>query len=314
MEPFEHWLEFGVIVIALLLLDLLVFNKKAHEIKVKEALIWTAFWIGISLAFGALVYYWDGKVAAMEYYAAYFIEKSLSLDNLFVFLMLFSYFGVPSKFQHRVLYWGLLGAIVLRFIFIFVGVELVTKFEWLLLVFGVVLIFSAIKMLRSDGKDDKDLSKNKMLQFFRKVLPVTNEVTGGHFLEKIDGKTFVTPLMIALLMIETSDVIFAIDSIPAIFGVSQNVFVIYSSNIMAILGLRALYIAISAIMQYFRFLNYGLFLILVFVGAKMILGTLGIVHIGIAVSLIVIFGTMAGTILLSVIIKKSHEEDQKKRI
>lgn len=307
MEAFDHWLEFGIIVIALLLLDLLVFNKKAHEVKIKEALLWTGFWIGISLAFGALVYYWDGKTSAMEYFAAYFIEKSLSLDNLFVFLMLFSYFGIPTKFQHRVLYWGILGAIVLRFIFIFVGVELVTKFEWLLLVFGVILIFSAFKMLKSDSNEEKNLDDNMMLKWFRKVLPITNEVTGGHFFERIDGKLFVTPLIVALLMIEVSDIIFAVDSIPAIFGVSTNIFVIYSSNIFAILGLRALYFAISAIMRYFRFLNYGLFLILAFVGVKMILATLGIVHIGIVASLCVIFGTLAGTILLSIIIKKPEE-------
>lgn len=309
MGEFEHWLEFGIFVVILLALDLLVFNKKAHEVKIKEALGWSAFWITLSIAFGGVVYWWYGYDGAMQYFAAYFVEKSLSMDNLFVFLMIFSYFKIPAKFQHRVLFWGIIGAIIMRFIFIEVGVTLINQFEWLLFVFGIVLIGSAVKMLR-DEKQEIDPDKNGVIRLFKKLCPVTQDVESGHFIVKKDGKKFATTLLVCLLMIETSDVIFAVDSIPAIFGISNDVFIIYSSNIMAILGLRALYFALSAVMKYFRFLNYGLAVILSFVGVKMMLATADIYHVEVVTSLIVIFSTMAVSILLSLYIKPKEEAKQ----
>lgn len=309
MSDFAHWAEFIVLIIVLLLVDLLVFNKKAHEVTLKESLGWTAFWILISVVFGGLVYYWYGYTLAMEYFAAYLVEKSLSMDNLFVFLMIFSYFKVDPKYQHGVLFWGIIGAIVLRFIFIFLGIALISKFEWVLYIFGGILLYSAAKMLK---EEDKELhpEDNPVIKAFKKIMPVTKDYHGGKFFVHEAGKRMATPLFIVLLMIETSDVIFAVDSIPAIFGISHDTFVVFTSNIMAILGLRALYFALSAIMKYFRYLNYGLALILAFVGVKMILATAGIVHIPVTLSLIIIFSTMAVSMLLSVMIKPKEEENK----
>ncbi len=307
MADFAHWLEFFVVVIILLGVDLLVFNKEAHEVTIKESLGWTAFWIIISLLFGGLVYYWYGYELSMQYYAAYFVEKSLSMDNLFVFLLIFSYFKVDPKYQHRVLFWGILGAIILRFIFIFLGITLINKFEWILYIFGAILIFSALKMLKNEDKEIHP-DKNPVIKLFKKIFPVSNEYDGGKFFTRIGGKLMATPMFIVLIVIESSDVVFAIDSIPAIFGISHNVFVVFTSNIMAILGLRALYFALSAIMKYFRYLNYGLSAILTFVGVKMILATSDIYHFPINISLIVIFGILIISILLSIIIPEKKEE------
>ncbi len=313
MHDFEHWLEFGIFVVILLALDLLVFNKKAHEVKIKEALGWSAFWIALGLGFGGVVYYWYGHELTMQYYAAYFVEKSLSMDNLFVFLMIFNYFKVPQIYQHRVLFWGIIGALILRFVFIFLGVALINQFEWVLYIFGVILIWSAYKML-NDQDQEIHPENNSVIKLFKKVMPITTEYDGGNFFTIKNAKKFATPLFVALLMIETSDVIFAVDSIPAIFGISQDIFVIYTSNIMAILGLRALYFAISAVMKYFRYLNYGLAIILGFVGIKMMLATADIYHIPVLVSLGVIGATMAISILLSVLIKDPKAEAHEKEL
>lgn len=314
---FEHWLEFGIFVFVLLALDLFVLNRNAHEIKMKEALAWSAFWIGLGLGFGGLVYYWYGANLALQYYAAYFVEESLSIDNLFVFIMIFSYFKVPAKYQHRVLFWGIIGALVLRFLFIFLGLALISKFEWVLYIFGVILIWSAYKMVKEDEKEVNP-ENNPVIKLFKKIFPVSPHYDEGKFLTVHNGKKMATPLVVVLLMIETSDVIFAVDSIPAIFGISKDIFVIYTSNIMAILGLRSLYFAVAAIMKYFRYLNYGLSVILAFVGVKMLLATADIVHIPIQVSLAVIFGTMLIAILLSVFIKDKkadlEEAEIKKQI
>ncbi len=310
MADFAHWAEFIGLVIALLAIDLFVFNKQAHEVTLKESLGWTGFWILISVLFGGLVYYWYGYELSMQYFAAYLVEKSLSMDNLFVFLMIFGYFKVESKYQHRVLFWGIIGAIVLRFVFIFLGIALISKFEWILYVFGVILLYSAYKMLREDDKEVHP-ETNPVIKLFKKIMPVTKDYVGGKFFVKEAGKRFATPLFIVLIMIETSDVIFAVDSIPAIFGISHNTFVVFTSNIMAILGLRALYFALSAIMKYFRYLNYGLSIILAFVGVKMILATADIYHVSVAASLIIIFSTMIISMLLSVVIKDKKEDNKK---
>lgn len=313
MHDFEHWLEFGIFVVILLALDLLVFNKKAHEVKIKEALGWSAFWIALGIGFGGVVYYWYGHELTMQYYAAYFVEKSLSMDNLFVFLMIFNYFKVPQIYQHRVLFWGIIGALVLRFVFIFLGVALINQFEWVLYIFGVILIWSAYKMVK-DQDHEIHPENNSVIKLFKRIMPVTTEYDGGNFFTVKNAKKYATPLFVALIMIETSDVIFAVDSIPAIFGISQDIFVIYTSNIMAILGLRALYFAISAIMKYFRYLNYGLAIILGFVGIKMMIATADIYHIPVLVSLGVIGATMAISILLSVMIKDPKAEAHEKEL
>lgn len=313
MHDFDHWLEFGIFVVILLALDLLVFNKKAHEVKIKEALGWSAFWIALGLGFGGVVYYWYGHELAMQYYAAYFVEKSLSMDNLFVFLMIFNYFKVPQIYQHRVLFWGIIGALILRFVFIFLGVALINQFEWVLYIFGAILIWSAYKMVK-DQDHEIHPENNSVIKLFKKIMPISHEYDGGNFFTIKNAKKYATPLFIALLMIETSDVIFAVDSIPAIFGISQDVFVIYTSNIMAILGLRALYFAISAIMKYFRYLNYGLAIILGFVGIKMMLATADIVHIPVLLSLGVIGATMLVSMILSIAIKDPKADAQEKEL
>lgn len=330
------WIGFYILVLIMLAIDLFSFGKKGqHEVGIKESLRMTVVWIGVSVLFGLGVFIFDadpqhpgelfqGKQRALEYFAGYLIEKSLSMDNLFVFLMLFSYFGVERKYQHEVLFWGIFGALVLRSIFIFAGVAVITRFEWVLAIFGVFLLYTGAKMFSGMG-DDVDPSKNVIVKVFKKFFPVTTQRDGGNFFTKINGKTFATPLFIALIVIETTDVAFAVDSIPAVFSVSHDPFVVLTSNIFALLGLRALYFALSAIADYFRFLKYGLGVILIFVGIKMIIGLsytgdllrehLGCdipvgegIEVPIALSLGIIIGVLAISILASVVIKDKSKQ------
>ncbi len=303
MGEFTYWIEFSILVVFLLALDLLVFNKKEHEIKIKEALLWSAFWIFLGLAFGVFVYYIKGTESALEYFSAYFIEKSLSVDNLFVFLMIFTYFKVPGKYQHRTLFWGIIGALVMRFIFIFAGVKLIEAFDWILYIFGLMLIYSGYKIVK---EKDKELhpEKNPIIKAFKKIMPVTSNFVEGSFFTRIDKRLFATPLFIVLLVIESSDIMFAIDSIPAVLAISQDMFIIYTSNIMAILGLRALYFALAVVMKYFKYLNYGLSIILVFVGIKMMLQHF--YHIPVELSLLFVGLTLAVTMIISVIATKKE--------
>jgi tellurite resistance protein TerC len=304
LNHLDYWVEFGIFVIVLLAFDLLVFNKKSHEVKLKEALLWSAFWIGLGLAFGGVIYYIDGHELMLQYYASYFVEKSLSMDNLFVFLMIFTYFKVPPEHQHRTLFWGIIGALVMRFVFIFLGVTLITKFSWMFYIFGAALIYSAVKMITEKDKEIHP-ENNPIVKYARKIMPISADFDGGKFITKIDGKKFATPLFLVLLMIESSDLIFAIDSIPAVLAISKDTFVVYTSNIMAILGLRALYFAISSIMKYFKFLNYGLAFILAFVGVKMLVADF--VHIPILLSLGVIALSLIVSICASLLIKDKPE-------
>lgn len=277
------WLIFLALVGFILLLDLGVFNKKDHVIGVKEALRWTLVWILVSLAFDVGVYFLyghglmigpkgpvEGYEAALEYLTGYVIEKSLSLDNIFVMAAIFGYFKIPQIYQHRVLFWGILGAIILRGIFILGGTALILHFEWIMYVFGVVLIFSAAKMLFGKENDETDLEKNGVVRFCKKFLPVTTRIEGHAFTVKENGKRFVTPLFMALIVIESSDVLFAVDSIPAIFAVTLDPFIVFTSNIMAILGLRSLYFALAAMLTKFSKLKYAIIFILAFVGIKML--------------------------------------------
>ena len=262
------WACFIGFVLVMLALDLGVFHRKSHEIKIKEALIWSAVWISLALVFNYGIYVFMGKEKAIEFLTGYVIEKSLSIDNLFVFIMLFTYFNVNTKYQHKVLFWGILGALVMRAIFIFAGVALINKFHWIIYVFGVLLVFTGIKMLfHKDEKIDPD--KNPLVRLFKKFFPVTDQEHGGKFFVKMKGRTFATPLFIVLLIVEFTDLIFAVDSIPAILAITNDTFIIFTSNVFAILGLRALYFALAGITKYFYYIKYGLSAILVFVGIKM---------------------------------------------
>jgi len=319
--PLWAWIVFYVLVFLMLIADLKMFGKKGqHEVGVGEALRMTALWIVVSLVFCAgiyLLYPVQPHEKAMEFLAGYLIEKSLSMDNLFVFLMLFSFFGVERKYQHEVLFWGIFGALVLRSIFIFAGAAMVERFEWILGLFGLFLIYTGIKMFSHNDDEQVDPSKNVIVKLFKKFFPVSDRMHGGDFFVHENGRRLATPLFITLLVIETTDVAFAVDSIPAVFSVSRDPFIVLTSNIFAILGLRALYFALAAIAKYFGYLKYGLGIILSFVGIKMLLAMneyvnaagrlvgleLNMPHVEVStpVSLSVIFGVLLLSILLSVV-------------
>lgn len=292
------WTGFILFVLIMLAVDLLIFNRKAHEIKIKEALIWSGVWIGLALLFNVGVFIWGGRQLALEFLTGYLLEKSLSVDNLFVFLMIFSYFKVPHKYQHEVLFWGILGALIMRAVFIAGGIALINKFHWIIYIFGALLIISGIKMAFVKEKTIHP-EKNPVLRFFRYIMPVTNDYGEGKFFSKISGKWFATQLFVVLLIIETTDVVFAVDSIPAVLAITRKPFIVYTSNVFAILGLRALYFALAGIMKYFRYLNYGLCVILVFVGVKMLL--VGVYKIPITISLGIIFCILLTSVIASII-------------
>jgi len=264
------WIGFNLFIIIMLALDLGVFNRKAHEIKVKEALLWSFFWILLSLIFNLGIYFYKGTEIALQFLTGYLIEKSLSIDNIFVFLMIFTYFKVSPLYQHKVLFFGIIGAIIFRAIFIFAGVALIENFHWIIYMFGVFLIFTGFKMI-SEKEKEIHPEKNPVLRLFRKFFPVTDEYSGSNFFIRIEGKLHATPLLVVVLVVETTDIIFAVDSIPAILAITSDPFIVYTSNLMAILGLRALYFALSAVMQLFHYIHYGLSLILVLVGVKMLI-------------------------------------------
>ena len=298
------WIGFHIFIFGMLALDLGVFHKHSHKVSVKEALIWTVVWISAAMLFNVIVYFELGKQQALEFFAGYLIEKSLSVDNIFVFILIFSFFAVKEEYQHRVLFWGVLGALVMRAIFIFAGVALINKFHWIILIFGGFLVYSGIHMLfQKDAAVDPE--KNPVVKFFKKFLPVTDSYHGDKLFVRQNHKLFATPLFLVLLVIESSDLIFAVDSIPAILAVSQDKLIVYTSNVFAILGLRSLYFAIAGIMGYFRFLKVGLAFVLSFVGIKMLLAYFSI-EIHIAHSLLVIVGILTVSILASFIFKEKE--------
>ena len=297
--PMWAWILFYALVIVMLYADLKLFGRKGqHEVSISEALKMTAVWIIVSLIFCGGIWFYEGDNKAMEFLAGYLIEKSLSMDNLFVFLMLFSFFGVQRKYQHEVLFWGIFGALILRSIFIFAGAAMVQRFEWILGIFGVFLIYTGIKMFNHQ-EESVDPSKNIFVKLFKKFFPVTDQMHEDKFFIVEQGKRLATPLFIALLVIETTDVAFAVDSIPAVFSVSRDPFIVLTSNIFAILGLRALYFALAAIAQYFAYLKYGLGIILSFVGVKMLLEVLWDINIPTPISLLIIFGVLVLSMLAS---------------
>jgi len=292
------WTVFGGLVLVMLALDLGVFHRTSHEIKFKEAAAWSAVWIGLALAFAGLVWWLRGGRSALEFLTAYIIEESLSVDNLFVFLLIFSYFRVAKRDQHGVLFWGILGAMVFRAVFILVGVALIARFEWVIYLFGAILIYSGIKMgLEKEKEIHPD--QNPVLKLFRRFMPVTQDYQGTKFFVRREGRLFATPLFLVLLVVETTDLIFAVDSIPAVLAITQDRFIVYTSNIFAIMGLRALYFALKGAMDLFHHLHYGLAIILMFVGLKMVLARF--VHIPIGIALAVVGGVLALSVIASLV-------------
>jgi integral membrane protein, TerC family len=264
------WIVFNAVVFVMLALDLGVFNRKAHTVRVREALLWSAMWIGLALLFNVGVFYYLGKVAGVQFLTGYLIEKALSVDNLFVFLLVFGYFKVPAKYQHKVLFWGIIGALIMRAIFIFAGIALIQKFHWVLYIMGAFLVFTGIKLLFEKDKEIHP-EKNPILLLFRKFVRCTEGYDQDKFFVRRGVQLCATPLFLVLLVIETTDVIFAVDSVPAVLSISLDPFIVYSSNVFAILGLRALFFALSGLMTMFHHLHYGLSAILIFVGVKMLI-------------------------------------------
>lgn len=253
----------------MLALDLGVFHRRAHGVRFREALAWSAMWIALAGSFAVLVYFWHGRTPSLEFVTGYVIELSLSVDNLFVFLLIFRYFRVPAEQQHKVLFWGILGALVMRAIFILAGVGLIRRFHWIIYLFGALLVYSGIKFLRQENANIHP-EKNPVLRIFRRLMPVTKDYVDGKFFVRQRG-LYATPLLVALLVVETSDLLFAVDSIPAILAITLNTFIVYTSNVFAILGLRSMYFALATMMDVFHYLHYGLSVVLIFIGAKMLI-------------------------------------------
>jgi tellurite resistance protein TerC len=265
-----HWAGFIACILFFLALDLGVFHRRAHVVRFKEALVWSAVWFTLAMLFGALLVSWRGREEALQYLAGYLIEKSLSMDNVFVIAMIFAYFRVPLQYQHRVLFWGIMGALVMRGLMIWLGVELIKRFDWMLYVFGAFLVFTGVKMMIV-GDEGVHPERNPVLRFARRLFPITPDFDGQKFVTRFEGRRALTPLALVLLVVETTDLIFAVDSIPAIFGVTKKPFIVFTSNVFAILGLRSLYFVLAGAVEYFRYLKAGLSVVLVFVGVKMLL-------------------------------------------
>ena len=294
------WVIFNVFVLGMLALDLLVLHRKAHTVSLREALAWSCVWVSLAFLFGLGVYFVRGGEKALEFLTGYVIEWSLSVDNLFVFLVIFSYFAVPPLYQHRVLFWGILGALVLRAIFIGTGTALLANFHWMIYIFGGFLVFTGIKLLFA-GEEKIEPEKNPAVRLVRRFINVTPDYQGQRFFIRKDGTLWATPLLLVLVVVETTDVIFAVDSIPAIFGITLDPFIVYTSNVFAILGLRALFFLLAGVMDMFRYLKVGLSFVLCFVGAKMMI--VDFYKISIGVSLGVVAGILGISILASFLVR-----------
>ena len=305
MTPFWLWALFAAVVVSIMALDLGILNRNAHEVKFKEALGWCTVWILTALAFNAGVYVWYGHDKATEFLAAYVIEYALSIDNIFVFIIIITHFHVPKKYQHKVLFWGILAAIFLRAVFIGLGVVVIQRFAWVMYLFGAFLVFSGVKLaLKKEG--DVDPEKMGGVGLLKKIMPITHAPDHGHFFSRIDGKLHATTLFVALVVINVADIVFAVDSIPAVLAISHDPFIAYTSNIFAIMGLRSLYFALAGVMDLFHYLKYGLSVILIFVGVKMLIAEH--VHMPVVASLGVILGVLAASIGASMVwpVKKQH--------
>jgi tellurite resistance protein TerC len=291
------WILFHLFVFLMLAIDLGIFHKKAHDVTFKEALTWSLVWFSLAMVFNIMIFYWKGPQLAVEFFTGYLIEKSLSVDNIFIFLLIFNSFKIPSIYQHRILFWGILGALVMRAVFIAVGITLIAKFHWILYLFGFFLIFTGLKMLFHKS-EDYNPQDNPILKLAKRFFPFVDTIHGDRFLVSIDGKTYATPLLLVLILIETSDLLFAVDSIPAILAISRDSFIVYTSNIFAIMGLRSLYFAVGGLVNKFYYLHFALAFILTFIGIKMLV--VDLVKIPTFVSLGVIVGCLLIAILASI--------------
>jgi tellurite resistance protein TerC len=311
------WVGFHAVVFFLLALDLGVFHRSAHEVTVREAAIWTVVWISISLLFNLGLYFWLGQESALNFLTGYLIEYSLSVDNIFVFVLLFSFFRVPSAYQHRVLFWGILGALIMRGTMILLGAALLERFEWIIYIFGAFLVFTGLRMFFSkDEEEEVHPEGNLLVRLVRRIIPVTKEMRGPRFFVRDGGKLMATPLLLVLLIVESTDLIFAVDSIPAIFGITKDPFIVYTSNICAILGLRSLYFLLAGVMDKFHYLKTGLAFILTFVGVKMLWPEITYLiarehyEIPNLLSLGVIIATLSVAVIASLIRARRLEEKQ----
>lgn len=303
------WIGFNLFVILMLALDLGVFHRNSHEVKFKEAITWSIVWIVLALIFNAGIWYYFGEIKAVQFLTGYIVEKSLSVDNIFVFILVFSAFAVPPMYQHKVLFWGILGALVMRAIFIFAGVALISKFHWIIYVFGAFLIYTGYKIAKDKGTK-VNIDNNPLLNFVKKIVPFTNGYRDGNFFVREGGRRLATPLFLVLILIEFTDLIFAVDSIPAILAITTDPFIVYTSNVFAIMGLRSLYFALAGSLKYFSYLHYGLALILVFVGIKMLISD--VYKFDPFVSLGIIATILAGSMLASLLdTKKKMKEEIK---
>ncbi len=298
----EHWLLFNAAVVVLLALDLFLLHRKPKAMSVRNALTMSAMWIVLSLSFCGWIWHQGGSAKGMEFLTGYLIEYSLSVDNIFVFVVLFSFFRVPAEFQYRVLFWGVLGAIIMRGALISVGVAMVKEFEWVLYIFGVFLIFTGMKLFFSKEDSDFEPDKNPVMRLCKKLFPITNEYHGKSFTARIDGRRVLTPLAIVLILVESTDLMFALDSIPAIFAVTQDPFIVYTSNICAILGLRALYFVLAGFVHEFIYLKAGLSVVLTFIGVKMLISPF--FHIPTSISLAVVAGVLTTAVVTSIAVKR----------
>lgn len=301
---------FGVVIVIFLIVDLGLFHKKHQKVSQREALMQSLFWVAVSVSYGFLIYFYgEGPTASVEFFSAYVTEKALSVDNIFVILLILKYFKVKEEYFHNILFWGILGAIVLRAIFIFVGALLISEFHWILYVFGVFLVYSGIKLFSEEDDMDIEPEKNPVLRISKKIFPMTSADKGGKFWIRENGKLLFTPLFLVIILIESTDLIFAVDSIPAAFAITQNEFVIYTSNIFAIMGLRAMFFLLANVLEKFYLLQKGLSVVLIFIGAKMLAEIINL-HIPIFLSFGVIIGALTLAIVFSLIFPKEETPDE----
>ncbi len=308
-EPLWAWFAFIAFVLVMLAIDLGVFQRKAHVVKPQEAALWTAVWVTLSLLLGVLFYYWLGSEKAVQYITGYVLEWSLSVDNIFVFVLVFTYFKVPFKYQQRVLLWGILGALVMRGLMIVIGAALIDQFSWILYLFGAFLLFTGVRMLLAKDGDDQDLNKNPAIKLVRRLIPISTEYDGQKFFTVQDGVRMATPLLLALVVIEFTDLLFAVDSIPAIFAITTDPFIVFTASIMAVLGLRSMYFLLAHVVHRFVYLKTGLAFILVYIGVKMLL--LDVFHIPSLVSLAVIVAILVVSVVASLLWGKQPDAKPK---
>jgi tellurite resistance protein TerC len=300
------WIGFSLFIFTMLSLDLGLFNRKAHTIKYREAWLWSGVWVTLAMIFAGIVFYYLGTQSGFEFLTGYIIELSLSVDNLFVFLLIFSYFKVPAKFQHRVLFWGVMGALFMRLTMIFVGATLINRFHWIIYIFGAFLVYTGIKMFRQEEIDIQP-EQNLLIRGVTRFLPITRHYEEEKFFTKANGKRTGTLLLLVLMVVEVTDLVFAVDSIPAIFAVTTNTFIVYTSNVFAILGLRSMYFLLAGVVEKFRYLRFGLAIVLTFIGLKMLAGAVGF-HLSIKISLAFVALVLIGSVVASLVVSPEGEK------